>query len=157
MKELQIRQHFLVALFALCVLGCGDGRPSRVPVSGQVFIDGEPLKFGFIRFVPVGNRPSKGKLDENGRFILGCFEPDDGAVVGLHRVEVAACEPINSTQVKWHAPKKYSAYNDSGLQNEVTGPTDSVRIELSWDGGRPFVETDSAGDEEASPRKKLAK
>jgi hypothetical protein len=42
--------------------------------------------------------------------------------------------------MKWHAPKKYFRYKSSGLTEEITGPTDSLVINLTWDGGKPFVE-----------------
>lgn len=138
----------LVALF----LGCGDGRPNRVPVSGQVIIDGQPLKCGVVTFVPANSRASVGKLDDDGRFTLGCFERTDGAVVGSHRVQVSANQLIGETRTRWHAPKKYADYKTSGLEREVSEGTDSMLIELSWEGGKPFVETDSSAQAESTPR-----
>jgi hypothetical protein len=125
--------------------GCGDGRPPRVPVAGQVLIDGTPLGYGFVRFIPTGTRSSSGKLDEEGRFTLSCFESGDGAVVGTHQIEVAAAEPLSATRTRWHTPKKYASAATSGLQEQINGPTDSLVISLSWDGGKPFIESDSGG------------
>jgi hypothetical protein len=122
------------------MIGCGDGRPARQQVSGQVLIDGKPLSYGFIRFVPQGGRPAGGRLDEQGRFTLSSYGSHDGIILGVHRVEVDASEEISSTQMKWHAPKKYFRYKSSGLEQEITGPTDSLVINLTWDGGKPFVE-----------------
>jgi hypothetical protein len=31
-----------------CIVGCGDGRPARFPVSGTVTIDGAPVTHGSI-------------------------------------------------------------------------------------------------------------
>jgi hypothetical protein len=121
-------------------VGCSDGRPDRVPVSGQVLIDGEPLKFGKVRFIPADHRASRGKLDANGRFTLSCFTENDGAVVGRHKVEIAAFEMVNPDLIRWHAPKKYRDEQTSELTQEITGPTDSVIINLTWDGGHPFDE-----------------
>ena len=120
--------------------GCGDGRPKRLSVSGQVLIDGEPLTFGYIRFVPEGARPSGGRLDEQGRFTLSCYGENDGIIPGVHRVEVDASESLSSTKVKWHAPKKYFRYTNSGLTQEIGESTESLVIQLTWDGGKPFVE-----------------
>jgi hypothetical protein len=125
---------------AAAVIGCGDGRPERLPVSGQVLIDGQPLTYGYIRFVPEGARPSGGKLDEQGRFTLSCYGENDGIIPGVHRVEVDASESISSKKIKWHTPKKYFRYTTSGLEQTITEPTDSLVIELTWDGGKPFVE-----------------
>ena len=35
-------------------------------------------------------------------------------------------------------------YRASGLKEEINGPTDNLVINISWDGGRPFVEEESA-------------
>lgn len=132
----------LSSLFLLLTLvaGCSDGRPERLLVSGQVLIDGEPLTFGFIRFVPKGARPSSSKLDEQGHFNLSCYDKHDGIIPGVHRVEVNAAEWLSGKKRKWHAPQKYFRYKSSGLTQEITGPTDSLVINLTWDGGKPFVE-----------------
>jgi len=120
--------------------GCGDGRPSRVPVAGQVLIDGKPLTYGYVKFVKLGSRPAGGYVDDQGRFKLSCYTRDDGAIPGVYQVEVNAGESISGTQRKWHAPKKYANYEVSGLTQEITEPTDSVVINLKWDGGKPFIE-----------------
>jgi len=120
--------------------GCGDGRPERVPVSGQVLIDGKPLTYGYVKFVKRGSRPAGGYVDEQGRFKLSCYVRDDGAIPGTYQVEVNAGESLSGTQRKWHAPKKYARYDASGLTQEITEATDSVVINLTWDGGKPFTE-----------------
>ena len=129
----------LLIIPCLSTIGCSDGRSARVPVSGQVLIDGVPLQYGYVRFVPKGSRASGGKIDKNGRYTLTCFEPGDGAVVGKHLVEVSACEPLSPTKAKWHAPKKYSDYRTADLTFDVTGPTDNAIIKLSGEDGKPFV------------------
>lgn len=122
------------------VMGCGDGHPPRLEVSGQVLIDGEPLTYGTVRFVPKGARPSVGKLDENGHFTLSCYGNEDGVIPGVHQVQVHAGEPLSGTKVMWHAPKKYALFKSSPLKQEITESTDSLVINLTWDGGKPFVE-----------------
>ena len=87
------------------ISGCGDGRPVRVPVAGQVLIDGHPLTHGYVRFAPANSRASTGQLDARGHFTLTCFEPGDGAVIGTHKVSVMAQEPIGQETIKWHARK----------------------------------------------------
>jgi hypothetical protein len=106
-----------------------------VPVSGQVLIDGKPLTFGDLQFVPKGSRPSYGKLDSNGRFKLACYGVDDGVVPGLHRVGISGSEVIQG-QTVWHAPIKYANFRTSGITVQIDGPTDSLSIELGSD-GRP--------------------
>ena len=128
---------FAVMLFAP---GCGDGRPARVPVSGQVLLDGKPLTIGSILLVPEGARPSSGTLDEQGRFSLTCYTSNDGAVPGQHAVAVVASKQIGENAVRWLAPKKYADPRTSGLKAQIVGPTKALKIELTWAGGSPFTE-----------------
>jgi hypothetical protein len=130
----------IMVVAAIAAIGCGDGRPARVLVSGQVLIDGKPLSHGYIKFVPSGARPSGGYLDKEGRFTLSCYAKNDGIIPGIHKVEVDAAEPIGPDRRLWHAPKKYASFNGSGLTQEITEATDSLIINLSWDGGKPFTE-----------------
>jgi hypothetical protein len=121
--------------------GCGDGRPARVPVSGQVLIDGKPLTHGYVRFAPADSRASTGSLNSEGKFTLTCFEPGDGVVLGVHEVTVMAQEPIGQETMKWHAPKKYADPTTSSLTQEIKEPTDSVVINLTWGGLKgPVIE-----------------
>jgi hypothetical protein len=103
-------------------------------------IDGKPLTLGNIKFVPEGARPSSGKLDSEGRFTLTCYDGDDGVVPGKHRAQISAMEVIGPTKVKWFAPPKYADFRTSELEYEITEPTDDLKIELTWDGGAPFVQ-----------------
>jgi hypothetical protein len=135
----------LLALLLATAGGCGDGRPARVPVSGQVLIDSKPLAYGQIQFLPKGARASRGTLDEQGRFTLTCFDNNDGAVPGEHAVVVSGSEQISNTKSIWHAPKKYTDASTSTITQQITGPTDSLVINLTWDGGQPFVEDENTG------------
>ena len=140
MKVARAFLPLLVLLSAVVTIGCGDGRPTRVPVSGQVLIDGKPLPCGTVKFIPVGHRASFGEIGKDGRFTLSCYGLDDGAAVGMHHVEVDASELVQPTIMRWQAPKKYQDQATSGLTQEITEPTDSVVIRLTWDGGKPFDE-----------------
>jgi hypothetical protein len=131
-----------VAVATLAVTaGCGDRRPARVPVSGQVLIDGKPLDYGFIRLVPEHARPATADIQPDGRFTLKTFEAGDGVVPGTHPVMILGAEVLSSTKQRWHAPKKYADPCTSGLKATIDGPTDSLVIKLTWEGGKPFVET----------------
>jgi hypothetical protein len=134
-----------VALLA----GCGDGRPKRVPISGQVLIDGKPLDFGFIQFMPENARASDCNLDSNGRFTLSCFGQNDGAVPGKHIVVVSAGETLSPTKTRWHAPKKYADYRTSGLTQEITDANENLTINITWDGGQPYTEVNDSGEEKS--------
>ena len=126
-----------------CSMGCGDGRPQRVPVSGTVVIDGKPLTYGFVTFLPAEGRSATGQINERGEFFLSSYERGDGTLAGSQRVAIMAREAISPTQAKWRAPKKYADHETSGIVIEITGPTDDLQIDLSWSGEKPSIETDS--------------
>lgn len=129
----------VIIAVGVALAGCRE-RPARVLVAGQVLIDGQPLPCGYIRLIPPNARPSGGQIGSDGRFRLQCFEKCDGAVRGVHQVTVTAVEPVDRRTQRWHAPKKYIRPETSGLTATVTGPTDSLLVELTWSGGAPFVE-----------------
>lgn len=135
--------------------GCNKG-PKIVPVSGQVLIDGKPLCQGSVAFAPSNWRASGGTLDSEGRFRLEIQERNrivDGTVLGVQRVIVSGAERISKTQTKWHAPPKYADFTTSGLTYDVTGPIDNATINITWAGGKPFIEIiEGAGSESARER-----
>lgn len=128
----------LTLILALCAAGCSDGRPACVPVSGVVLVDGKPVTEGVVRIRPDGAASAAGRIGPDGRFTLTTFEEDDGCVLGTHPVEVFAFES-RSGGYYWHAPKKYSE-PDSGLKVTISGPTNDLKVELTWGGGKPFLE-----------------
>jgi hypothetical protein len=134
----------MATLVAVCLClaasGCGDGKPTRVPVAGTVLIDGAPVTHGSIMFIPSAGRPAGGGIDSDGSFTLTCYERNDGATPGVHRVKVTAIEPIDERSNRWHAPKKYADEKTSGIEVEITEPIDDLKIELTWEGGKPFVD-----------------
>ncbi|HZZ29562.1 MAG TPA: hypothetical protein VFE46_16315 [Pirellulales bacterium] len=132
----------MAVFWALAVtVGCSDGRPTRVPVSGKVLIDGKPVTHGYVLFAPDHSRAATGALDKDGKFVLSCFDYGDGAVPGVHHVAVISLEQLSASETKWFAPKKYADPATSGLTQEITGPTDSVVINLTWDNQPgPFTE-----------------
>ncbi len=128
-------------LLAATAMGCGDGRPTRVPVSGKVLIDGAPLTRGALRFKPAEGRVATGAVGPDGAFALMTYEPGDGVVTGTHTVTVHASEELSDGSVRWFVPKKYHHAATSGLSQTIEGPTDNLVIELTWDGKPgPFVE-----------------
>jgi hypothetical protein len=131
---------FAAAVVAMILQGCGDGRPERVPVSGRVLIDGQPLAHGSVMFVPDHGRSAGGSLDKDGRFTLTCYEPNDGVIPGKYRVKVSGVEFLSETSQKWHAPKKYADERTSGFEFEIQESTDSIVLELEWGEGKPFIE-----------------
>jgi hypothetical protein len=132
---------FVALMFCAAIAGCGDGRPERVPVAGVVLIDGEPLKSGTIKFVPKNGRPSASKISPNGSFDLTCYDGNDGALLGAHRVQVSSNRIISDSKIEWYAPQQYADFRTSGIEVDVTEPVEDLKIELRWgDIKGPYVD-----------------
>lgn len=133
--------YWLVGISLGLISGCGDSRPERVPVSGVVLIDGQPLSQGNIKFVPKNGRPSSGKIAPDGRFTLTCYDGKDGAILGTHQVQVASNRIISDSKIEWFAPPIYADFRTSNLNVDVEKPVDDLKIELKWgDRKGPYVQ-----------------
>lgn len=130
----------IVAVATVALTGCGDGGPKMVPVAGTVTIDGQPLTYGQIQVLPNGWRPASSPIGSDGRFMLTTTVSGDGCPVGTHNVVILAGEQLSADAMKWHAPKKYADPKTSKLTVTITGPTTDLKIELKWDGGKPFID-----------------
>jgi hypothetical protein len=127
-----LRVGWPVAVAGLLLMGCGDGRPRIVPVSGHVLINGQPLTghVGFVRVVPAGSRAATGRIDPaTGRFSLTTFETNDGCVQGTHPVAVIVNAMVGN-QLVWITPEHYGDDQTSGLTVDITQPTAELEIGL---------------------------
>jgi hypothetical protein len=137
----------LAAAVVLAVLAGCDGRPRRVPVSGKVLIDGQPLNRGFITVMPADGRAAIGEIQSDGSFRLTTFDEFDGCLPGTHPVAIESKEHLSPTQTRWLTPQDYAESATSGLSVTIDEPTDNLEIDLTWAGGQPFIEdTGGAGD-----------
>ena len=55
-------------LAALAAVGCGGGGPQAGTVTGEVTLDGSPLKDGLIRFVAVDGKSAADAVITDGKF-----------------------------------------------------------------------------------------
>lgn len=129
---------FLSILTGL-IFGCDSG-PKIVQVSGIVLVDGKPLTVGFIQVAPADYRAASGKINPDGTFTLSTNTENDGCVIGTHPVAIIALESLGPSAQKWHAPKIYNSSETSGLTISVDKPTKDLKIEITWSGGKPFIE-----------------
>lgn len=131
---------YLSTAFVVGNAGCGDGRPSLVPVTGILTLNGEPVADAQVGFQPQGiagyERPSLATTDSQGRFVVGTYDKEDGLPVGKYVVTVFKREAVskvpenyNSEDVaantqpvryQWTVPRQYSDAEESGLTVEVT-------------------------------------
>lgn len=85
---------FISLLVGIQLLGCGgtaDTRPSRVPVSGKVTLDGKAVADAFVVFNPQagGLAAAQGTTDANGHYELTTFDEADGAMPGSYQVLIS--------------------------------------------------------------------
>ena len=83
---------------------------------------------------PEGSREAIGRVDEQGHFTLKTGKEGEGVPKGTHPAAVMAVEQVGERELRWHAPRKYSNEGSSGLTVTVDGPTDDLKIELTWQG-----------------------
>lgn len=113
--------------------GCSDGRPRTYPVTGFVqFSDGKPVRSGTVEFRSTQHRlNARGKIDSTGRFQLGTFGTDDGAVAGMHQAIVtqivappdarrAPRGHQHTTPLSALVAAKHARYETSGLEAEIS-------------------------------------
>jgi len=133
------RGSLLATILGVFVTGCSS-EPKMVPVSGVVLIDGKPLTHGKIQVAPANARPAFATIGPDGRFTLGTYSADDGIPIGSHPVAIIAHEALGPGSQKWHAPKKYISTETSELTISVDKATNDLVVNLTWNGGKPFVE-----------------
>jgi hypothetical protein len=127
------RWKTLTLLALLSSVGCSGSRDpySRVPISGTVKLDGEPLMRGYLIFEPKGGQPtqsggmiSEGKFDVEeskgpvpGQYSVAIFsgadDPAGGVVAGTPEGETAAKKARGE-----RVPRKFNI--ETTLIREVT-------------------------------------
>lgn len=105
----------LVAVLLLTLPACGPSRPAVAPVSGRISCDGKQVTTGVVWFYPAVGRPATGQIEADGRYTLGTFTRDDGALLGSHRVVI---ESRTITEAKRRPPPKVTPLPD-GMQEAM--------------------------------------
>ncbi len=136
-------------LLSASILGCGSGKPSAVPVTGVVTLDGNPVEKAAVMLMPTdsktGGQPSSGLTDGQGKFTLKTEKVGPGVLPGSYQATVIKKETSGilpgqngldggiapgGIKEKWIIPKKYSLPNESGLKVEVKSGMEPVKFEL---------------------------
>lgn len=119
-----------LALTALAT-GCGGGDFATATAGGRLMCDGRPVANVTVIFEPIasGNSALSGKqalaeTDAQGEFQLSTYSTRDGAVVGKHRVRVAA-------------PDRDS-YPDFKCDCELNSEADVTQVEVTSNGPNRF-------------------
>jgi hypothetical protein len=132
-----VKQRSHVLLIVACVLlfaGCGGSKPPLGIVKGHVELDGTPLATGAVITNFASGRGAQGVI-KDGRFELGTFSAQDGALVGTHQLAVIAQEKPQGSGPEAKAgkllvPERYTNPNTSGLSIDVKAGNNSPMLEL---------------------------
>ena len=119
-----MRCAFICLLFLAAVIGCGrlPDEPERVVVSGTVIYQGQSVRKGRIRFIPIEDTqgPVSGGPIQEGSYRV---DHKGGVPVGIHRVHIEAyrnptpqeVDPIEGEMAVQYLPRKYNAESDLRL------------------------------------------
>lgn len=116
--------------------GCGGIKKfPTAPVTGQILCEDKPIPFAHVYFEPIadGNSAVVGKpgfaiADENGKFTLGTYSTEDGAVVGRHRVKIDPPNP-GANPDGWSCDCKMSS-NEIAMETEIVDGDNNVEVVL---------------------------
>jgi hypothetical protein len=130
--------------------GCGSSGPTTIPIRGEVYFNGAPLKDvpqGLVHYIPKSTegRQASGRLQPDGSFELTTFQKADGVMPGEYDIAVSAYSAtaeLSRAQVEaargmvakpgLMIPEKYTEPKTSGLSDTVdSNHTGFKRIELT--------------------------
>jgi len=121
----------LLAALSLTTLGCQKG-PDTANVSGQVTMDGTPMKGVVVEFQPNEGSPSYGTTDENGIYELMFKQQMKGAILGPHKVRITGGDVENeygeTIAGDVNIPKRYN--EETTLEYTVV---DGKNKDIDWE------------------------
>lgn len=148
------REFVSAGMLLLVVISSGCAKSDewpRMPLSGQITLDGVPLESGQLTLFPIDGTkgPAAGAEIKDGAFSIAKYE---GPVIGKHRVEIRSVQKTGrqvpspsavegdgvfaeGTMVEEYAdviPKRYNTYSELEIEihaskpNEVTFPLTST-------------------------------
>ena len=139
----QSKLLFWVALgagFCVVVSGCGPGYPDTTPVTGKVSFNGRAVPQGRIMFFPEQGRPAMGRIGTDGSYTLTTFRPNDGAILGTHRVTIKSIKDVAAPTgvedelapavITWIVPEIYSNQETTPLRAEVKRENNTINFAL---------------------------
>jgi len=130
-----VRQRWLnpLVLAAVALAGCtGSDRPTLVPVTGAVVMDGKPLTAGAIIFHPSeGNAYMKDKpsslLQLDGSFTMKTFPFGEGVSPGPYKVTLAPELATRIGKLDYSQPEK-TPWSINVPEAGLTGQTFEVDV-----------------------------
>lgn len=131
--------YFLLLVF---LAGCGNGKLTTQPVSGKVSFNRKPLTHGTVILQPDVGPVAQGEIQKDGSFRLSSYQPNDGAVIGRHRVTVVSRGKPRNGPVgeplpgKLLIPEKYTNAETSGIDVDIK-PSDNKPLLVELTGPAP--------------------
>jgi hypothetical protein len=130
----------LPALLFLGLLGCGQGGPALVPVSGRITVNGQPLPEATVFFRPQGQAGGEaapdaiGKTDAEGRYTLKTItkgKDREGTAAGKYLVQISLVNRTVGTKAP-HGEQLPARYNrNSKLEFTVSADgTDKANFDV---------------------------
>ncbi len=156
-----LRQFSWPVVAGILLVACSGCGSRMVKVEGRVTLDGKPLNWATVAFIPIeGRGPSgNGLSDSEGHFRLTTFTTGDGVPVGDYKVMVTIAEPpppmeVNETMTTAQVMAMYAEAMKERKKHPVKLPEipdvykDAARTPLKQrvpPGGEVLVELHSDG------------
>ena len=134
---------FLLCGLAVAINGCGGVGGNTAPTKGKVLVGGTPTAGLNVVFQPAEGWPATGVTDAQGNFTLSTLNPNDGALVGKHKVGVTQDTSASGPPPMPGSPdydpskvqkapfdSKYFSPQTSGIEKEVVSGQNDITIEI---------------------------
>ncbi len=134
---------WVTAVFLFVLAGCGGEESiDRVPVSGQVTLNDQPVSSGNVEFHPVGESSEEpsipvSTIGEDGKYSLAT-PMGEGAAPGSYKVVVRITEPTDPNDPysppKLLSPERYNNPDQTDLKIEVVPTPEPGAYDLKLQG-----------------------
>ena len=153
MRDETMKRRFAVGMFVLLAAvaagmsGCSDvGGAGRVPVTGNIKLDGKPLAGASVTFIGTGTTPSLGGVgitDQAGNFSVSHFRAGEGLEPGEYKVTVSKLVlsdgspippgtlSIAELSTREMVPRRYNDFNNTMLQAKVKEGGEPIELGLA--------------------------
>ena len=140
------RLRIPVAALCVAISGCGGDGLEKVPVSGKVTVDGQPIPGpGRLFFTPVDPAPGvptragTAKFDAEGNYKVQVFEPGDGLMPGRYQIGVDCWKSppnMEGRPVVSYVAEEVRSAATSGLEITIEPGSDPVVHDIDVPGAK---------------------
>jgi hypothetical protein len=130
----------LAATVVLLLSGCSSGRPKTAIVRGTITYKGKPVPNGTVSFIPTSGPAATGEIGPDGSYTLTTFRPGDGAILGTHKVVIAAMQDMAGRLPEDRnplpppiVPDKYTSIGTTDLKADVEDKENIINFDLKGD------------------------